>query len=201
MPTIEEEVGLLSTAATALTTAVNISKSNTDAAIATFAETTNTVVNSLNLVDNTADTDKPVSTLQASAIAGRQATLVDGTNISTVNGMSLLGGSPLVIERAPTEIAAETYDNRADLKTIVGSLAGDSVVVEGIGLLQFVETEEEPEDDETCFTVPGVGQWLLTAPSVDLLAAFDIFEGNTRYEDHEDELLRFNQYLISQGVV
>jgi hypothetical protein len=201
MPTIEEEVGLLSTAATALTTAVNISKSNTDAAIATFAETTNTVVNSLNLVDNTADTDKPVSTLQASAIAGRQATLVDGTNISTVNGMSLLGGSPLVIERAPTEIAAETYDNRADLKTIVGSLAGDSVVVEGIGLLQFVETEEEPEDDETCFTVPGVGQWLLAAPSVDLLAAFDIFEGNTRYEDHEDELLRFNQYLISQGVI
>jgi hypothetical protein len=201
MPTIEEEVGLLSTAATALTTAVNISKSNTDAAIATFAETTNTVVNSLNLVDNTADIDKPVSTLQASAIAGRQATLVDGTNISTVNGMSLLDGSPLVIERAPTEIAAETYDNRADLKTIVGSLAGDSVVVEGIGLLQFVETEEEPEDDETCFTVPGVGQWLLAAPAVDLIAAHNIFEVNIVYEAQEDSLKNLITSLTALGVI
>jgi hypothetical protein len=199
--TIETEVAALTTATTTLTTAVGVQQTSITAALAGFSATTATVEAGLNNVDNTSDADKPVSTAQQTELDDKQATLISGTNISTINGSSLLTGTPLVLVRAPTEIAAETYDNRADLKTIVGSLAGDSVVVEGIGLFQFVETEDEPDDDETCFTVPGVGQWLLTAPAVDLLAAFDTFEDNTHYEDHEDELLRFNQYLISQGVI
>ena len=42
-------------------------------------------------VDNTADSAKPVSTAQQTALNAKQATLVSGSNIKTVNGTSLLG--------------------------------------------------------------------------------------------------------------
>ena len=42
-------------------------------------------------VDNTSDASKPVSTAQATAIALKQDTLVSGTNIKTVGGVSILG--------------------------------------------------------------------------------------------------------------
>jgi hypothetical protein len=41
-------------------------------------------------VDNTSDVNKPVSTLQAQAIATKQDTLVSGTNIKTVNNATIL---------------------------------------------------------------------------------------------------------------
>jgi hypothetical protein len=48
-------------------------------------------------VDNTADTAKPVSTAQQTALDGKQATLVSGTNIKTVNGVSVLGSGDISI--------------------------------------------------------------------------------------------------------
>jgi hypothetical protein len=48
-------------------------------------------------VNNTSDANKPVSILQASAIAAKQDTLVSGTNIKTVGGVSILGSGDLVI--------------------------------------------------------------------------------------------------------
>lgn len=51
----------------------------------------------LGLVDNTADADKPVSTATQAALDAKQATLVSGTNIKTVNGNSLLGSGDLTI--------------------------------------------------------------------------------------------------------
>ena len=42
-------------------------------------------------VDNTSDSSKPISTATATALAAKQATLVSGTNIKTINGESLLG--------------------------------------------------------------------------------------------------------------
>lgn len=48
-------------------------------------------------VDNTSDVNKPVSTAQATSIATKQATLVSGTNIKTVNSTSLLGSGNIVI--------------------------------------------------------------------------------------------------------
>lgn len=48
-------------------------------------------------VDNTSDVDKPVSTAQLAALDAKQATLVSGTNIKTVNGNSVLGAGDLVV--------------------------------------------------------------------------------------------------------
>lgn len=49
-------------------------------------------------VDNTADTVKPVSTAQQTALDAKQATLVSGTNIKSIDSQSILGSGNL----APT---------------------------------------------------------------------------------------------------
>lgn len=51
----------------------------------------------LSNVDNTSDADKPVSTAQASAIGLKQDVLVSGTNIKTINGISILGSGDVPI--------------------------------------------------------------------------------------------------------
>ncbi len=48
-------------------------------------------------VDNTSDADKPVSTATQTALNAKQATLVSGTNIKTINGTSLLGSGDITI--------------------------------------------------------------------------------------------------------
>lgn len=47
--------------------------------------------------DNTSDADKPISTAAQTALNTKQATLVSGTNIKTVNGGSVLGSGDLVV--------------------------------------------------------------------------------------------------------
>lgn len=156
--TIESELVILSTSTTALTTAVDAQQTDIDAQVALFASTT-AAVNALNLVDNTPDTTKPLSNDAITEFATKQDTLVSASNIATINGDSLLNGGDLVVVRAPTEIATNTWALRATLRTLTGSLPGDSIVVEGLGLFQFVNTELEPDDDETCFTVSGITGW------------------------------------------
>jgi hypothetical protein len=51
----------------------------------------------LSSVDNTADADKPVSTATQTALNAKQATLVSGTNIKTINDLSILGSGNLTI--------------------------------------------------------------------------------------------------------
>jgi hypothetical protein len=48
-------------------------------------------------VDNTADADKPISSATQSALNGKQATLVSGTNIKTINGETLLGSGDITV--------------------------------------------------------------------------------------------------------
>jgi hypothetical protein len=48
-------------------------------------------------VDNTSDLNKPISTNTASALAGKQATLVSGVNIKTINSNSIVGSGDLVL--------------------------------------------------------------------------------------------------------
>lgn len=48
-------------------------------------------------VDNTSDANKPVSSATQAALDGKQATLVSGTNIKTVNNTSLLGSGNINI--------------------------------------------------------------------------------------------------------
>jgi hypothetical protein len=52
---------------------------------------------SLNNVDNTSDANKPISTATQTALDGKQATLVSGTNIKTINNESLLGSGNITI--------------------------------------------------------------------------------------------------------
>lgn len=48
-------------------------------------------------VDNTADEDKPISTATQNALDDKQATLVSGTNIKTINNQTLLGTGNITI--------------------------------------------------------------------------------------------------------
>lgn len=52
-------------------------------------------------VDNTSDANKPVSTAMQTALDAKQAALVSGTNIKTINGNSLPGSGDIAIAGTP----------------------------------------------------------------------------------------------------
>lgn len=58
----------------------------------------------LSNVNNTSDADKPVSTAQAAALTGKQATLVSGTNIKTINDQSILGSGNINVAASVDEV-------------------------------------------------------------------------------------------------
>lgn len=191
---IESEVAALTTATTALITAVGTQQLGVTAAVGAIAATTNRV-NALNLVDNTHDADKPVSTAALTALNAKQATLVSGVNISTVNGLSLLGGEPLIIVRSATSHNTMAYADRGAMRSTFSEV-DDSTVIEGLGLFLWVASKLEPDDDETCFTT-SAGQWLLAIAAPDLAASWNYYEDATTEEWREDESLRFSQFLIN----
>ena len=55
---------------------------------------------SLNNVDNTSDANKPISSATQTALDGKQATLVSGTNIKTINSTTLLGSGNISVAPA-----------------------------------------------------------------------------------------------------
>jgi hypothetical protein len=198
MTTQEEQLALISTASLAQTQAVlDLKQSLTLLVTAATDQFTATIarVNALQNVNNTADIDKVLSTLMQEALALKQSLLVSGQNISTVNGKSLLGGEPLVIERSATSLNRVSYDNRNLLRESISEV-DDSTVVEGLGLFMWVNSKEEPDDDETCFTTL-YGQWLLETPAWDLLLAWSMHETSYINDLQEDEPLRFAEYLLT----
>lgn len=151
----------------------------------------------LNKVDNVADAKKAISELAWLELNKKQATLVSGQNISTVNGMSLLSGDPLAIERSATSLRRITYDNRGVLRTpVLTPQVDDSTLVESLGLFMWINTKLEPDDDETCFTTE-TGQWLLQAPAWDLVDAWISQERAVTDDWREDEPIRFAAYLLA----
>ncbi len=72
-------------------------------------QSVSTTKNNLGLgnVDNTTDANKPVSIATASALATKQATLVSGSNIKTINGLSVLGSGDL--STSPYEIYVASF--------------------------------------------------------------------------------------------
>jgi hypothetical protein len=66
-------------------------------------------------VDNTSDANKPVSTAQAASIATKQATLVSGSNIKTVNSNNLLGSGDISVASlvgfTPENVANKNANN------------------------------------------------------------------------------------------
>ena len=56
-------------------------------------------------VDNTSDSNKPVSTATQTALNAKQDTLVSGTNIKTINSTSLLGSGNITIAANPSGVS------------------------------------------------------------------------------------------------
>lgn len=68
-------------------------------------------------VDNTSDVNKPISTATQTALDAKQATLVSGTSIKTVNGVSLLGSGDVAVattSSARREFFPTIANNAAD---------------------------------------------------------------------------------------
>ena len=193
--TIESSVAALTTSTTALLTAVGAQQTTLVNAVSGFSAVTIRVNTGLNRVNNTADIDKVISSLAISALGLKQDALVDGTNISTVNGQSLLSGVPLVIARSATSLNRVLYDNRATLRSTTSQL-DDATMVEGLGLFMWANTQAEPDDDETCFNT-ATGQWLLQLPAPDLIDAWNLFDISTTEDWREDEPTRFAGYLLA----
>lgn len=88
-------------------------------------------------VDNTADAAKPVSTAQQTALAAKQATLVSGTNIKTVNGASIVGsGNVAVAADLPGGTAQTAYDEGYN----PGNATIDRTTVPGQTILRYETT-------------------------------------------------------------
>tara|TARA_R110000851_G_scaffold333456_1_gene513405 strand:- start:1577 stop:2209 length:633 start_codon:yes stop_codon:yes gene_type:complete len=181
-------------AATNQTVAANALKDAIDILVTAYAATKATVDNDLNNVENIADADKIVSDLVTTALGLKQATLVSGTNIATINGLSLLDNPALLIASSPTSLTSALYDDRADLRNPVTPqpIEGDALIIQYLGLFQFYTTIDEPDDDETAFTANDVdsglpyGQWLLRVPAYEWTEAHEKIEFRALEEWRDD---------------
>ncbi len=79
-------------------------------------------------VDNTSDANKPISTATQTALNTKQATLVSGANLKTVNSTTLLGSGDLAVQ--PTLVSG-TNIKTVNGNTLLGS--GDLTVSGGAG--------------------------------------------------------------------
>jgi hypothetical protein len=94
----------------------------------------------LSNVDNTSDTDKPISAATATALSGKQDTLVSGTNIKSVNGSSILGSGDLIISGGASDATTTTKG----IIQLSGDLGGsaDSPSVVGFKYSQVVYVDK-----------------------------------------------------------
>lgn len=79
----------------------------------------------LSNVDNTSDASKPISSATQTALNTKQATLVSGTTIKTINGVTLLGSGDIVISGSggSTTFAALSDKSTVDLPTVNSPLS------------------------------------------------------------------------------
>lgn len=86
----------------------------------------------LNNVDNTSDANKPVSSAQQTALDAKQATLVSGTNIKTINGSSVLGSGNIAISSAVAWGGVTgTLSNQTDLQTALDGKVDENSAITG----------------------------------------------------------------------
>jgi len=86
----------------------------------------------LNNVDNTSDANKPVSSAQQTALDAKQATLVSGTNIKTVNNTSLLGSGNISITSAVAWGGVTgTLSNQTDLQNALDGKVDENSSITG----------------------------------------------------------------------
>lgn len=86
----------------------------------------------LNNVDNTSDANKPISSATQTALDAKQATLVSGTNIKTVNNTSLLGSGNISISSAVAWGGVTgTLSNQTDLQTALDGKVDENTAITG----------------------------------------------------------------------
>jgi hypothetical protein len=86
----------------------------------------------LNNVDNTSDANKPISSATQTALDAKQATLVSGTNIKTVNNTSLLGSGNIAISSAVAWGGVTgTLSNQTDLQTALDGKVDENSAITG----------------------------------------------------------------------
>jgi hypothetical protein len=86
----------------------------------------------LNNVDNTSDANKPVSSATQTALDAKQATLVSGTNIKTINSTSILGSGNIAISSAVAWGGITgTLSNQTDLQTALDLKVDENAAITG----------------------------------------------------------------------
>lgn len=75
-------------------------------------------------VDNTSDASKPISTATQTALNGKQATLVSGSNIKTINGESLLGSGNVTTPSTDTTSLSNRVNLKADKSIVITAGTG-----------------------------------------------------------------------------
>lgn len=103
--------------------------------------------------------------LSITKYSGMQEKLVSGTNIKTVNGISVLGSGDLSI----TSVLSVEYTDRASLRALTPA-NGNKALIKELGLFEYVLGSTELDDDETSFAT-SLGRWLLQCPSYDFIEA------------------------------
>ena len=86
----------------------------------------------LNNVDNTSDANKPISSATQTALDAKQATLVSGTNIKTINSTSILGSGNIAISSAVAWGGITgTLSNQTDLQTALDLKVDENAAITG----------------------------------------------------------------------
>jgi hypothetical protein len=86
----------------------------------------------LNAVDNTSDANKPISSATQTALDAKQATLVSGTNIKTINSTSILGSGNIAISSAVAWGGVTgTLSNQTDLQTALDLKVDENAAITG----------------------------------------------------------------------
>jgi hypothetical protein len=86
----------------------------------------------LNNVDNTSDANKPISSATQTALDAKQATLVSGTNIKTINGSTVLGSGNISISSAVAWGGVTgTLSNQTDLQTALDGKVDENTAITG----------------------------------------------------------------------
>lgn len=137
-------------------------------------------------VDNTSDADKPISTATQSALNNKQAKLVSGTNIKTINNESILGGGNLTIHE---ELGGDTFRPLMWLKDsqYEGTLQVSGTSGHGIFELRLVVDDEDAYNYINNIT-SGLSEQNYS------WCAFPKFESNTEYPEEVDLPSLFNSF-------
>lgn len=145
------------------------------------------------------------------ALDGKQATLVSGTNIKTVNGTSLLGSGDVTVTGGTWGSITGTLSSQTDLNSALAAKAASGantditslkvgvVVMKSTGLMNFYPPSADTDAARfTAFTTANAtlssGDTLITSPGNYLVSAAVTLVANVKYEFGK------SRFYLSSGV-